>query len=377
MVRDVEPGGEGGEDGPDRAYGNGPLPYPVLVRDGILEDVGSLTAKFAGAHSYAIISDTNVAPIYADRVRQSFGGARAELFTMPPGEAAKTVGSWQELSERILTAGFGRDTSVVALGGGIVGDVAGFVAATFMRGVPYVQIPTTVVAMVDSSIGGKTGVNATGGKNLIGAFHSPRAVISDPSVLRTLPGRELRAGMAEVLKHGIIADADYLAFVEAELPRILESGGGTGSMARIIERSVAIKARIVAADEREGGIRKVLNFGHTIGHALEALSGYSLLHGEAIAIGMCIEGRIAELAGLAESGLSAKIAQSLRAAALPTELPAGMSAEAVLQAAASDKKAREGKLELALPASLGRMAGEESGWALRVPRKLLLDALKS
>jgi 3-dehydroquinate synthase len=352
-----------------------PLPYPVLLAESILESAGEIVAQHAPAHSYAIISDANVARLYGDRVLRSFGAERVQLFEMPAGESAKTVRTWESLSEALLAASFGRDTTIVALGGGVTGDVAGFVAATYMRGVPYVHIPTTVVAMVDSSIGGKTGVNTHAGKNLIGAFHHPSAVIVDPTCLTTLDERELRAGMAEVLKHGIILDAQYFDDVVRVLPSIIASRGASPPMAGIILRSIQLKGGVVASDEREAGLRKILNFGHTIGHAIESLSNYSILHGEAIAIGMCIEARMAEQQGVASAGTTATVCNAMQRADLPTARPPHMSGTAILDAAASDKKARAGTLELALPERIGRMAGAASGWVVRLTRDQMLEAL--
>jgi 3-dehydroquinate synthase len=351
------------------------LPYPIIVESGILDKVGEIAKQHLPAHSYAIITDDNVGPLYGQRAVQSFGATRVELITMPHGEVSKNVQTWWELSESLLRRGFGRDSGVIALGGGITGDVAGFVAATFMRGVPYIQVPTTVVAMVDSSIGGKTGVNTTSGKNLLGAFHQPRAVLADPQLLLTLPPRELRAGMAEVIKHGAIADAQYFARVRDQIDDLLTPEGLSSLMPAVIAHSVTIKSAVVAADERESGMRKILNFGHTIGHAIEALSEYRILHGEAIAIGMCLEARVAEHAGIAAEGTTVAIEEALKRAALPTDRPAEMSAIAILEAAATDKKARKGEIEFALPSRVGQMAGSDKGWSLRVPRDLILSAL--
>ena len=352
------------------------LSYPVVVEDQLLDRAGELVLRHAPAHTYAVITDENVGRLYGDRVIRSFGRKGATLFVMQPGETAKTVTSWWDLSESMLRAGFGRDSAVVALGGGIVGDVAGFVAATYMRGVPYVQMPTTVVAMVDSSIGGKTGVNSASGKNMLGAFHQPRAVLADTSTLSTLPERELRAGFAEVIKHGVIADAEYFARVSTVLPEILTTSGAHPAMKDIITRSVEIKGSVVARDERESGLRKILNFGHTIGHAIEALSNYQMLHGEAISIGMCLESVIAERFGAARNGTTEQVRAALNSAGLPTLRPNDMTPEAILAAAATDKKARAGEVEFALPADIGGMAGEMEGWSLRVPRELVLAAIQ-
>ena len=232
----------------------------------------------------------------------------------------------------MLAKGYGRDSAVIALGGGVVGDLAGFVAATFMRGIPVVQVPTSLMAMVDASIGGKTGVDTYLGKNLVGVFHFPAAVIVDPQVLATLPLRQVRAGIAEIVKHGVIADEAYFLEVASSLRELLDYKGGPTSdrMLAVIVKSIEIKADIVSRDEREDGLRKTLNFGHTIGHAVELVSGYSLLHGEAVAIGMALEGRLAESIGVAQTGTAEAITKSLQAAGLPTDLPQPFERDAVL-----------------------------------------------
>jgi 3-dehydroquinate synthase len=283
---------------------------------------------------------------------------------------------WVRLTDQMLGKGYVRDSAVIALGGGVVGDLGGFVAATFMRGIPVVQVPTTLVAMVDASIGGKTAVDTFAGKNLVGAFHAPAAVLIDPQLLATLPLRELRAGFAEIIKHGVIADEPYLFQVASSASDLLSEGGSMSDrMVSLIVRSVEIKADVVSRDEREEGLRKVLNFGHTIGHAVEMVSGYSLLHGEAVAIGMALESRLAELLGLAQTGTAATVIRTLQAAGLPTDLPKNFGPEAVIQAMKSDKKARSGKTMFALPLRIGAMAGEDSGWTVPVGDDQLREVL--
>ena len=267
----------------------------------------------------------------------------------------------------MLAKGYGRDAAVIALGGGVVGDLAGFVAATFMRGIPVIQIPTTLLAMIDASIGGKTAVDTAAGKNLVGAFHGPAGVFVDPQVLSTLPLRELRAGFAEALKHGVIADEPYLSDVASSAPGLLSAGGSkSDSMFSLIVRSIEIKADIVSRDEREEGLRKLLNFGHTIGHAVELVSGYSLLHGEAVAIGMALESELAEQIGVAQTGTAATVSSALHSAGLPTALPSGSGVDAMIEAMRSDKKGRSGRTRFALPVRIGEMAGADSGWTVSV-----------
>lgn len=352
------------------------LPYPIVVERGLIGRLGEIVPQAVRAHRYVIITDTNVGPIYGSPALRAFPKNSASLLTIPAGEAHKTRDTWTRLTDELLALGVGRDTAIVALGGGVVGDVAGFVAATFMRGVPVVQIPTTLLAMIDASIGGKTGVDTPSGKNLVGAFHNPTAVFSDPQVLATLDVNNLRTGFAEAIKHGVIADSGYFEFVAGEIPKLLAPGGIVGdSVSRLIVRSIEIKAEIVSRDEREQGLRKVLNFGHTVGHAIETLSGYGLAHGEAVSIGMVLESAIAERIGLAEAGTSAAIRDALRVAGLPVDRPRAISGEKILDSMRADKKAREGRTEYALPRCIGAMAGSESSWAVTVEDDIVREVL--
>jgi 3-dehydroquinate synthase len=306
----------------------------------------------------------------------SLGKDAVDLFLIPAGETNKTRDTWARLTDQMLAKNYGRDSAVIALGGGVVGDLAGFVAATFMRGVPIVQVPTTLMAMVDASIGGKTAVDTPAGKNLVGVFHFPAAVVVDPQVLATLPLREMRAGFAEIVKHGVIANESYLREVAGSAQQLLgKEGPDSDTMLSVIVRSIEIKADIVSRDEREDGLRKTLNFGHTIGHAVELVSGYSLLHGEAVAIGMALEGRLAERVGVARAGTADAITNALQAVGLPTELPQPFDRDAVLEAIGSDKKGRAGKMRFALPSAIGAMAGAETGWTVSVGEDQLREVL--
>jgi 3-dehydroquinate synthase len=354
--------------------------YRVTVAAGALDDAGGIIADAAPAHHYALVSDPNVAPLYAERVRDSLAAAAPaaslSLLLIPAGEEHKTRELWAHLTDELLAAGAGRDTTIVALGGGVVGDLAGFVAATYMRGVPVVQLPTTLLAMVDASVGGKTGVDTPAGKNLVGAFHPPAAVIADPETLATLPAPELRAGAAEIIKHGVVADARYFDEVAAILPRLgADDTTLPPAIDAIIARSVEIKAGVVADDEREHDRRRILNFGHTLGHAIETMSGYRLLHGEAVAIGMALESEIAERIGVAARGTASRIRAALTAAGLPVTVPLGMSPADILAATRSDKKARRGRVEYALPSSIGEMAGAERGYGVVVDDDVVLSVL--
>jgi len=345
-----------------------------------LSRVGAYVRELAPAHRYALITDSNVQRLHAATVESQFERGSIETLTIPAGETNKTRETWSRLTDQMLAKGHGRDSAVLALGGGVVGDLAGFVAATYMRGIPVIQIPTTLVAMVDASIGGKTAVDTPAGKNLVGIFHPPAGVLVDPYLLATLPLRELRAGFAEVFKHGVIADEDYLHRVASGVSELLSAHGSKGgsasdSMLSLIVRSVEIKAGIVSRDEREEGLRKILNFGHTIGHAVETVSGFSLLHGESIAIGMALESRLAERIGLAQTGTADTVIGALKAAELPTALPPGFEGDAVIEAMRSDKKGRSGKTRFALPLRVGAMAGEDTGWTVSVGDNQLREVL--
>lgn len=349
--------------------------YVVTIGPGALDRIGEIVRVSAAAHRYAIITDEHVGPLYAPRVSAALRMPGAATFTMPAGEAHKTRETWAQLTDELLAAGFGRDTTIIAIGGGVVGDLAGFVAATFMRGVPYVQVPTSLLAMIDASVGGKTGVDTTAGKNLVGAFHQPAAVVADTSVLASLPVAEFRAGMAEAIKHGVIADEDYFARVESLAGSLHSIDVASPAVLDLVARSVEIKADVVRRDEREDGIRKTLNFGHTVGHAIELASGYSLLHGEAVAMGMIYEGLIAERISAAASGTAESIRRAVTMAGLPDTRPAGVSIDDIVNATRGDKKARAGRAEYALPARIGAMAGASRGWSMPVSEDLLREVL--
>ncbi|MGI9078064.1 MAG: 3-dehydroquinate synthase [Gemmatimonadaceae bacterium] len=346
--------------------------YFARIAAGLLDEVGVIIQRDSPAHRYAIITDDVVGPLYASRAAASIGADRCSVFTIVAGEIHKTRETWSHLTDALLEQGHGRDAVIVALGGGVVGDLAGFVAATFMRGIQYVHVPTTLLAMVDAAIGGKTAVDTHAGKNLVGAFHRPAAVIVDPLVLQTLPERHLRSGIAEALKHGVVADAGYFDLVAQWSASGL---GQTDEIVELVAASIAIKGDIVRRDEYERGRRKVLNFGHTLGHALESQSNYRLLHGEAIAIGMALEAEIAERSGIAQAGTASSIRAALAGAGLPIASSGGLDSNAVLAATRHDKKARSGIVEYALPRRIGEMAGSESGWAIPIADSAVLEVL--
>jgi 3-dehydroquinate synthase len=324
-----------------------------------------LLARCAPAARYEVITDSHVGPLLGERLVARLQDAKmaASLFVFPAGERNKTRETWVSVSDRMLAGQFGRDSGLVALGGGVVGDVGGFVAATYHRGIPCVQVPTSLLAMIDSSIGGKTGVDAPAGKNLIGAFHQPRLVVIDLDTLATLPPEQLAAGMAEALKHGAIADADYFAFLERDHGAIKKKEAA--ALERVVTRSVEIKARIVSQDEREAGVRAVLNFGHTVAHAIEATTKFAVLHGAAVGIGMVYEARLGEQLGVTAAGTALRIERALTAYGLPTQLPGGVPATDLLAAMQVDKKTRAGAVRFALPSAIGAMHhAPRDGWTV-------------
>ncbi len=327
-----------------------------------MSDLATTVADTCPAASYVVISDSNVGPLYAEQVVNRISDvAPTHLITFPAGERHKTRKTWSTLTDQMLDAGVGRDGAVIAVGGGVVGDIAGFVAATYMRGIPYVQVPTTLLAMIDSSIGGKTGVDTRAGKNLVGAFHQPKLVLADIAVLETLPANEFKAGIAEAIKHGAIADAAYLTRLMDQHREIFEHQ--SEAVTALVEGSIAVKAAVVTNDEREQGRRAVLNFGHTIGHAVEAASSYQLLHGEGIAIGMAIETQLGANLGVTDTDTSRNLRSTLERFGLSFSLPKNVSVEDVLNAMRHDKKTRNHILRFTLLKRLGEIARpEDGGW---------------
>jgi 3-dehydroquinate synthase len=347
--------------------------YPVYVEAGALGRLEALADEHLRVPRVALIADSSV---YALLQEGRFGrppwtGA-ALLF--PPGESSKTRDQWARLTDVLLVEGYGRDSGIVALGGGVAGDLAGFVAATYMRGIPYVQTPTSLLAMLDASVGGKTGVDTPQGKNLLGAFHPPAAVIADPRVLATLPERDYRGGMAEAVKHGLIADADYFAWMEREAATLLARD--EGALTRLVRRSVEIKAEVVSGDERERGRRAILNAGHTVAHALEQATSFGIPHGEAVALGLVAECALAEAMGVAPAGVGARVAGLLTRLGLPVRLAQPVDAGHVIAAMGSDKKNRSARVRFALPSRLGGME-EHGAWTREAPDGAVRRALEA
>ncbi|MDR9439263.1 MAG: 3-dehydroquinate synthase [Halomonas sp.] len=326
--------------------------YPIHIGPGLLGDPQWLSPHLAGRQVMVVTNET-VAPLYLARLRQ---GLAADLeireLVLPDGEVTKTVASVERIWDALLAAGFNRRCTLIALGGGVIGDMVGFAAACYQRGVAFVQVPTTLLAQVDSSVGGKTGVNHPRGKNMIGAFWQPRAVLVDTDTLATLPPRELSAGLAEVIKYGLIRDADFLAWLEAEMSAL--RGLDAAALTRAIERSCTLKAQIVAEDETEQGVRALLNLGHTFGHAIEAHQGYgNWLHGEAVGAGMLMAAELSCRLGWLSDAEVARTRAIIEAADLPLAAPANMGVEDFLAIMRLDKKNLDSRLRLILLRTLG------------------------
>jgi 3-dehydroquinate synthase len=350
----------------------GAKPYAIRIGDGLLGDAESLLAPLRGRHAL-VVSDANVAPLYAARVAdalRSRGGVVVGECVLPAGEEAKRLPQFERVLQALAGLGATRDACVYALGGGVVGDLAGFAAACWMRGIDCVQLPTTLLAMVDSSVGGKTGLDLDAGKNLVGAFHPPVAVLADTDALRTLPPRELRAGLAEVAKYGAIRDAAFLEWLDAHAEALLARDGD--ALAEAISRSCAHKAEIVERDPFERGERALLNFGHTFGHAIEAEQAYAgLNHGEAVAVGMVLAAKLSARLGLAGEADAARLSALLARFGLPIGLPAGLDPGALLARMRLDKKATAGGLRFVLWRGPGRaeiVAGVDEAAILEVLR---------
>jgi 3-dehydroquinate synthase len=325
--------------------------YEVHVGTGLL-DTTDLAAQVPGRHAF-IVTDANVAPLYLGKVQALLAGKSVQTAVLPAGEQEKTLARFSELMVALAAQGASRDVTVIALGGGVVGDLAGFAAACWMRGVRFVQLPTTLLAMVDSSVGGKTAVDLPSGKNLVGAFHQPAIVVADTTTLDSLPDRELRAGLAEVVKYGAIVDADFFAWLEAHADALLARDAA--SLEHAIAVSCRHKAGIVVRDETEQGERMLLNFGHSFGHAIETEQGYgSLIHGEAVAIGMVLAAKLSAQLGRAPVADADRLQALLERFGLPTSIPENLGADALLQRMRLDKKALSGALRLILWRGIGQ-----------------------
>jgi len=335
--------------------GLGERSYPIFIEDGIMENIGEDLAKRNIASRYVVLSDDYVAKLYGSTLMATLehAGIKAEMLTFSRGEASKNLQVFAELSSKLAQLGLDRTSGLIALGGGVTGDLTGFIAATYMRGIPFVQIPTTLLSQVDSSVGGKTGVDIPEGKNLVGAFYQPKAVYIDTAVLTSLPAEEFLGGVAEVIKYGVIRDFEFYCFLEKNLDSILALHPAI--IQEMIQTCCKIKAEVVAEDEREAGLRRILNFGHTIGHAVEAASDFSLIHGHAVAIGMVAALRLAVSSGLCKRKEAGRVATLIHTFGLPTEIPEGMDRERIKAYIKTDKKSVAGSVFYVLPTTIGKV----------------------
>ena len=328
--------------------------YNIMIGSGMLKDIGRTIEKFEFSNKAALISNPTVYDLYGKTVSESLKASGYELIEvlLPDGEEYKSLASTEKIYEALLKAKLDRKSALIALGGGVIGDITGFAASTYMRGIDFIQIPTTLLAQVDSSVGGKTGVNHPLGKNMIGAFWQPRLVWIDTATLETLPRREFLSGLGEVIKYGVIWDEDFFAYLECNRDKILRLD--KEALTHIIRRSCEIKAEVVSKDERESGLRAILNYGHTIGHAIETITGYKkYLHGEAVAIGMYMEARLSQQLGLIENKAVARIKALIDSYELPSEMPEGIKINDLMEKMQIDKKTVGGKLHFVLPEKIG------------------------
>ncbi len=348
--------------------------YSIHISAGISKEIPALLPP---AHSYAVIADRKVGDLHGGNFLKNMRRAHLNctLITFPPGEKSKSRKIKEKIEDELLERGMGRDGCIIALGGGVTGDVAGFVAATYMRGIPYIQVPTTLLAMVDSSVGGKTGIDVPAGKNLVGAFYQPKAVFIDPKYLESLPKRQIKAGMAEVIKHAVIADRELFNQLWQQSDELLKAR--PDAMEPVLAKNCSVKAGIVSGDEREGNLRQVLNFGHTVGHAIEKLSGYRSLHGEAVATGMAVEVEIARRIKLIPGEDVEKITELLKKFRFGLKLPKNTKTEDLLETMKLDKKSRKQRVRMALPEKIGKFHKTSEGlWTVSPTTRVIRSALK-
>ncbi len=347
--------------------------YDIQIGRDMFGDLVSRLKENPIGYSYVIVTDSNVRNLYGEKLKSLIDGISEKtlLIDFPAGEMQKTREIKTQIEDKMLEAGFGRDSALIALGGGVVGDLAGYIAATYTRGIPYIQVPTTLVACVDSSVGGKTAVDTPHGKNLIGAFYQPESVIIDVDTLTTLGPEEIREGLAEVIKYGIIADYELFELIEKRSDDIFSYDIDLLSL--IVEKCCRIKGEVVENDEKESNLRKILNFGHTIGHAIENHSNYTLTHGNSISIGMVLEGRIAVNLGIWSEDDLERVRSVFIAAGLPVEIPFDIKPEKLISSMKIDKKSRGGVIEMCLPEAIGKIYKIDGKYSLKIDDKIIRE----
>jgi 3-dehydroquinate synthase len=335
--------------------GLGERSYPILIKQGLLDGIGTTLQQNPFAKRYAVIADDRVAALFGERILASLhkGGLQAEIITFEAGENSKNLNTVAALASSLARMGFDRKDGLIALGGGVTGDITGFLAACYMRSIPFAGVPTTLLAQVDSSVGGKTGVDIPEGKNLVGAFYQPRVVFIDSVVLKQLPRKEMLNGLAEVIKYGVIYDRDFFRFLEMSRREILALD--LRILDDVIARCCRIKAAVVEADEKEADLRRILNFGHTIGHAVEAVSNYEMAHGSAVAIGMAAAAELAVLKGLMETREKERLVGLIQDFGLPVSIPPEYDRTRIREFLQADKKTVGGRVFFVLPTSIGRV----------------------
>ena len=348
--------------------------YSIIIMQNLLDELGPKIEPLISNRNVLIISDSNVSEIYGDKVLAAVkkSASKAEIAVFPAGEPSKTLKTVESLYEKAIDAGLDRSSVIVALGGGVVGDIAGFVAATYMRGIDFIQIPTSLLAMVDSSVGGKTGVDLPAGKNLVGAFWQPKAVFIDTNTLNTLPEREVKCGLAEVVKYGVIMDEEFFCYLEEHVKELNQLD--QECFLNVIARCCALKGEIVTADEREeSGRRAILNYGHTFAHAIEVIRGYeNINHGEAVAIGMCMAASLSVADMRLDDAAELRQEHLLRALRLPCSID-GVKPSEIYKAMFKDKKAMNGKLKFVLPETIGDVTLVSDGF----DKKLIMEAIRN
>jgi len=353
--------------------------YDILIQAGLSKNLARQIVKDNFGNSYCIITDSNMKRIFGKKLLKQFKKTKmnADIISFSAGEKNKNLKTVEKILDQMLAKGFDRKSCVVALGGGIVGDIAGFCAATYKRGIRFVQVPTTLLAMVDSSIGGKTGVNLSRGKNSVGTFTQPKRVYVCPEFLDSLAPKEIRNGLAEVVKHAVLRDAKFFDYLDKNVQKLLVCDKKT--LVKVVKRNCEIKAKVVEKDEKEGNYRRIVNFGHTIGHAIEILGNYNMHgHGEAVAIGMVVESEISKGLGLLKENEVYRIEKLLHKIGLPTRIPKGKkySLNKIFELTKSDKKTISGKVYYSLPEKIGKMHSEKGDFGTKADKKIIMKALR-